>query len=89
MDSQYSIDAGISKSLWDGRANVKLSISDIFRTTPFSGESQFGPLFMRINGDWDSRRVRLNFSYRFGNNEVKSARRRKTGLEDESSRIKS
>lgn len=88
MDSQYSIDAGISKSLLDGRVNVKLSISDIFRTTPFSGESQFGPLFMRINGDWDSRRVRLNFSYRFGSNEVKSARRRQTGLEDESSRIK-
>lgn len=88
MDSQYSIDAGISKSILEGRADVKLSISDIFRTTPFSGESQFGPLFMRVNGDWDSRRVRLNFSYRFGDSEVKSARRRKTGLEDESSRIK-
>lgn len=88
MNAQYSIDAGISKSLMDGRANVKLSVSDIFRTTPFSGQSQFGPLFMRINGDWDSRRVRLNISYRFGSNEVKSARRRQTGLEDESSRIK-
>lgn len=88
MDSQYSIDAGVSKSLLDGRANIKLAISDIFRTTPFSGESQFGPLFMGVNGDWDSRRIRLNISYRFGNNQVKAARRRSTGLEDESSRIK-
>lgn len=88
MESQYSIDAGVSKSIMNGRANIKLSVSDIFRTTPFSGASQFGPLFMTVNGDWDSRRVSLNLNYRFGNNQVKSSRRRKTGMEDESSRIK-
>jgi len=86
--AQYSIDAGISKNFLNEQLNIKLSVSDIFRTTPFSGQSEFGPLFMRLNGDWDSRRVKINLTYRLGNNEVKSARRRQTGLEDESNRIK-
>jgi outer membrane receptor protein involved in Fe transport len=88
MDSQYSIDAGISKSLLDGKANIKVSISDIFKTTDWGGSSQFGALYMRVNGGWESRRLRVNLNYRFGNNQVKSARRRNTGLEDESSRVK-
>lgn len=88
MKSQYSIDAGVSKSLLDGRANLKVSVSDIFKTTNWGGTSQFGALFMDVNGGWDSRRVRVNLNYRFGNNQVKSSRRRKTGLEDEGNRIK-
>lgn len=88
MDAQYSVDLGVQKKLLDGQANIKVSVSDIFRTTPFSGTSQFGALFMRVGGNWDSRRVSATLTYRFGNNQVKSSRRRKTGLEDESSRIK-
>ena len=88
MRSQYSIDAGIQKQLLDGKANLRVSISDIFKTTNWYGESQLGGLFMIARGGWDSRRVRVNLSYRFGNNQVKSARRRKTGLAEESSRVK-
>jgi len=36
----------------------------------------------------DSRNARLTFSYRFGNTELKNARRRNTGSENESSRVK-
>jgi hypothetical protein len=88
MSAQYSVDLGVQKKLLDGQANLKLSVSDIFRTTPFAGTSQFGALFMRVGGNWDSRRLRASLTYRFGNNQVKNSRRRKTGLEDESSRIK-
>jgi len=88
MEAQYSIDAGVQKKFLDGKANLKLAVSDIFRTTPFTGTSQFGALFMQINGNWDSRRVSASLSYRFGNNQVKGSRRRKTGLEDESKRVK-
>jgi hypothetical protein len=31
----------------------------------------------------------VNFTYRFGSNEIKAARERKTGLESEKKRIKS
>ncbi|MEL6863540.1 MAG: TonB-dependent receptor [Bacteroidota bacterium] len=85
---QYSIDAGLQKKLMDGRATLRISVSDIFKTTDWEGVSRFGALFLDTNGGWDSRRFRVNFSYMFGNNQVKS-RRRKTGLQEESQRIKS
>ncbi|MDH3649635.1 MAG: TonB-dependent receptor [Saprospiraceae bacterium] len=87
--SQYDVSAGIQKRIWQDRANVKISVSDIFLTNHWSGESRFGDLFMTGNGKWDSRQVRINFSYSLGNDQVKSARRRSTGMEDEQRRVKS
>ena len=85
---QGSVDAGLQKKLFDGRGNIKVSFSDIFKTTDWDVKSQFGPLFIQGSGGWDSRKVRVSFSYMLGNNKVKS-RRRKAGLEDETKRIKS
>jgi len=88
MEEMWSLNAGLSKKILDGRGSLKLSINDIFKTNIWRGRSVFGDLDMSARGGWDSRRVRVNFSYLLGNNQVKS-RRRNTGLEDESSRIKS
>ncbi len=86
-DAMYSIDAGVKTSFLNERAKLKVSVSDLFKTMQWSGNSSFGAMEMYGNGGWDSRRVRVSLSYAFGNKNVKS-RRRSTGLEDESSRIK-
>ena len=39
------------------------------------------------DGGNDSRQVRFNLTYNFGRNEIKKARSRNTGLEDEKNRI--
>ncbi len=88
-NSQYDISAGIQKKVFNDKGNLKLSLSDIFLTNSWSGESRFGDLFMTGGGQWESRQVRFNFSYSFGNQQVKSSRRRSTGLEDEQRRVKS
>jgi len=41
---------------------------------------------VRVNGGWESRQFKLNFNYRFGNNQIKQARQRKTSIEEESQR---
>lgn len=89
MRSMGNVDVGVQKKILQGRANLKVSVSDIFRTNRWRGVSRFGSLYMEAGGNWDSRRLRVNFSYRFGNDQVKAARRRSTGLEDEKKRIKS
>jgi iron complex outermembrane receptor protein len=89
MDAQWSMDAGLQKKILNDRGNLKLSVSDIFKTTNWHGVSEFGPLNLEIRGGWDSRRVSLNFSYLLGNTQVKGARKRETGLEEEQSRVKS
>lgn len=86
-DSQWDVSAGISKKLFKDKGNLKVSVSDIFLTNPWSGESSFGALQMTGGGRWESRQVRINFSYAFGNSQVKGARRRKTGMEDEAQRV--
>jgi hypothetical protein len=70
------------------RASVKLSVTDIFLTNPWNATTDFGGVYIRGGGRWESRTFRVNFTYRFGSNEIKSARERKTGLESESKRIK-
>jgi outer membrane receptor protein involved in Fe transport len=88
-DDMFSIDAGIQKKIWKSRGNIKLGISDIFKSQSWSGENNFGALAMKASGGWESRQVRLNFTYLMGNKDVTGSRKRSTGLEDESKRIKS
>jgi outer membrane receptor protein involved in Fe transport len=84
----WSIDAGIQKKLWHNRGNLKLGVNDIFNSMHWSGYNSFGGLSMKANGGWESRQAKINFTYLLGNSEVKGNRDRKTGLEDESNRIK-
>ncbi len=86
---QGAMDLGIQKKLFDGKGELRLRFGDILRTAGWNGENLFTPnLKMTANGRWESRTVTMNFSYRFGSAEVKAARQRKTGLEDEKNRVK-
>jgi hypothetical protein len=88
-DPQGGIDIGMQKQFWNKNASFKLSVTDIFYTAPWKAQSNFGGMRIYGNGSWESRTVRASFSYRFGSSQISSARERKTGLESESSRIKS
>lgn len=81
-------DLGLEKKLLDDRMSIKLALTDVMRTQRWSGETAFGGLYMRANGGWESRQLRLNISYRFGSDQIKGARERKSGAESESGRIK-
>ena len=86
---QGAMDLGIQKKLFDGKGELRLRFGDILHTAGWSGENLFTPgLKMTASGRWESRTVTMNFSYRFGSSEVKAARQRKTGLEDENKRVK-
>ena len=83
----YSIDAGFKKKILKGKGDLKLNFSDILHTQIWSGSSNYAASYSFATGGYESRQIRLNFSYRFGNNNVKSENH-KTGSEDEKNRIK-
>ncbi len=83
----WGIDGGIQKSLWNNKASLKLSVSDIFHTLKFAGTSQFAGQYTHVSGNFESTQLKVNFTYRFGNNQVKAARQRKTAADDESKRV--
>jgi iron complex outermembrane recepter protein len=87
--SQAVMDIGVAKKLWDGDGTLKLSIGDVFKTSRWAAYTDLGKLHMDMSGTWEGQRASVNFSYRFGNKNVKGARDRKSGLEDEKNRVKS
>lgn len=85
--SMYSVDAGFQKQIMKGRATIKTSVSDVFRTMRFRATSEFAGQTTRIGSRWESRQFKLSFNLRFGNNGVKPARQRAGGAEDEQKRV--
>jgi hypothetical protein len=83
----YSIDGGIQKTIFSGKGNLKVAVSDIFRTLKFKGASNFAGQYLVASGNFESRQLKLNLTYRFGSSQVKASRNRSTGTEDESKRV--
>ena len=84
--SQWSMDFGLKMQVLNGNGNLTLGLTDIFKTNRWRGEVRFGAFNAIANNRWDSRRLNVNFSYFFGNRQVKKARNRKTGLDEEKKR---
>lgn len=87
-EDMWSVDAGIQKKFFDNNLALKLSVGDVFHSQKWRGSSNLGVLHIRGNGYWDSQRFKANLTWNFGNQQVKKARHRSTGLEDEQKRIK-
>lgn len=82
-----SLDMAFQKQFLNKKLTARLAFSDILYTSPWKGRTRYA--FVNIVGDGgqDSRQVRFNLSYKFGNDAVKKSRQRETGLEDEKNRI--
>ncbi|MBL7768748.1 MAG: outer membrane beta-barrel protein [Flavipsychrobacter sp.] len=80
------IDIGLQKTVFDNKATIKASMGDVLKNMRWGGTSDFAGQIMRTTGKWESHVFRINFTYRFGNAQVKSARQRKTAMEEESKR---
>jgi iron complex outermembrane recepter protein len=83
----WSMDAGLQKSIWKGAGNLKVAVSDIFQSMRWKGVSNFAGQYIVATGGWESRLLKLNLTWKFGNNQVKAARQHQTGAEEESKRV--
>lgn len=81
-----TVDLGLQKTLFKGKANIKAAVSDIFQTMKWGGTSDFTGVRSTFNGNGEMPQFKLNFSYRFGNSQVKAARQRKSAIEEETKR---
>lgn len=77
---------GVQKTFWNKKANIKLNVQDPFAWNRFKGETKFEDINLNIYSRWPNRQVRVAFSYRFGNQNVKT-RQRKTGSDDLQQRV--
>ncbi|NND07039.1 MAG: TonB-dependent receptor [Saprospiraceae bacterium] len=86
-DAMWAMDLGLQTRLFKDRANLKFALTDVFKTQDWSGANSFGALNVMVSGGWESRQFRATLTYNFGNTQVKKARSRQTGLEDEKRRV--
>ena len=88
IENRYSIDMGLSKSLFNKKASLKIALSDVFNTDETNLTSALPGLKYNVYQKNDTQIGRISFSYRFGKNEIKPARKRSTGTESEQRRMK-
>ena len=82
-----SVDVGLQKKMMGDRATLKISVTDIFLTAPWSSINTYAGIISKAKGNWESRQFRAAFTWRFGNKQMKNMRQRATGSESEQKRI--
>lgn len=82
----WNLDIGIRKTIMKNKGMIQASVSDIFNTSYFRATSIFSGQTLITKSREESRQLKLNFSYRFGNTSIKPLRQRKGGAEEESKR---
>ena len=87
-DEYWNVDAGFQKKFVDDKLTIRVGVSDIFKGQEWHATNSFGDLSIDGRGGYESRRFKVNLTYNFGNDKIKS-RRRSTGLEDEKRRTSS
>jgi len=73
------------KKIFRGKGSLNLNINDIFYTGITRSEANYGNIVYDLKSKYDSRNVRLNFSYRFGNSKI-DVKKRTAGSEEEQRR---
>ncbi len=82
------MDVGVQKKFWKDNATVKMSYSDILNTAKGGHHSEYAGIATDLRFRFEARMVKVSLNYRFGSNEIKAARNRKTSTEDELNRIR-
>ena len=78
-----NVDMGLSKTVFKGLGMLKASVSDVFKTMKWAGTTNFAGVYSSFKGHGEQPQYKLSFNYRFGNSQVKAARQRKSGVEEE------
>jgi len=84
---QYSIDGGVSHSFANKKANIKFSVSDIFRMRRNDVTSNYQDVDFDIRQQRDTRVARLTLTYNFGSNKIQM-RQHQSAADDEKGRVK-
>lgn len=84
---QYSVDAGLGHPFAQKKANIKLSMSDIFNTRRNDVTSNYASNDLDIRQKRESRITRLTFTYNFGSTKIRS-REHQSGADDLNGRVK-
>ncbi len=85
--SAYSATMGLQKSLWDGKASIKLNFNNFIGPNAYRAKYLSNNLNIDWVNRWEGRRVNISFNYKFGNKNVKASRQRSSASQEEKNRV--
>ncbi|MDR1380404.1 MAG: outer membrane beta-barrel family protein, partial [Tannerella sp.] len=89
FDDVWGMDAQIEKTFLDNRLSLSLSCNDIFSTaSDVSGIMKIGNINQTVKQEMNMRRVMLTVRYSFGSQQIRGARNRSVGIEEEMGRAR-
>ncbi|WAC42347.1 TonB-dependent receptor domain-containing protein [Pedobacter sp. SL55] len=80
--AQYALNFGVQKTLMQNKLKLRLAVDDVLATNYWEGQMKYQNVDMYIKNYYVSRRASFSLNYAFGNQQVKSARNRKTAIDD-------
>ena len=83
-----ALNLGLQKTLLRERATFRLSLNDALFSAKQRGTVRYQDLDVSFLSYGESRQLRATFSYKLGNQQLKAARKRATGLDEERGRVK-
>ncbi|RFP66976.1 hypothetical protein D0N36_00355 [Hymenobacter lapidiphilus] len=82
------LNLGLQKTLWQDRATLRLAVNDVLFSSKQRGMVRYQNLDVAFQSYGESRQARVSLSWKLGNQQLKAARKRTTGLEEERGRVK-
>lgn len=82
------VDIGLQKIFLKGKATIRIAVSDIYKGNQFRSVQDYEGFYLKNYGYYESRLLKINFTYKFAESSVKGPRNRNSALENENSRIK-
>ena len=86
LNPRYNIDFGLQRKFMKDKLMLKASVSDIFNTNSSGGYSKYNNVDIVFKNTYDSRRLNVSVSYRFGKDDFKTRGNRATASSEEESR---
>ncbi|MCL2098315.1 MAG: TonB-dependent receptor [Bacteroidales bacterium] len=83
---QGSFDIGVKKTFWGKKGTLSLYLDDVLSTSKSNSYSDKDGVRQESESRWESRSLRVSFSYRFGNT-GKPVRQRNVGDQEEAGRL--
>ena len=88
FDDIYSMNAQLEKTFFDKRLSVSISCNDLFSSTVYRAKVDFANMNQKTKQDNHYRQIILTARYSFGSQQIRGARNRSVGIEEEIGRTR-
>jgi outer membrane receptor protein involved in Fe transport len=88
MNGVSQVDLGLQKTILKNKGTLRLIVTDIYKGSRANSFQQFEGFQLSSYSYYETRQVKLNFTYKFGDAAGKGPRARNSALENENGRIK-